>query len=1214
MFNRAQNFLAARLVLSLTLMLGMLGINPIQSALAATLTVTNTSDSGPGSLRQAIEDAAPGDTITFDSSLGSFSIIDLHSPLLIEKDLTIDGSNLANPLPIDLRGASNIQILNSTVVILNLIIQRGYNDGNGGAIWSNGDLTLFETTIKDSYTTGNGGGVYSSGTLTIQSSTIHDNGAGLDGGGIYAETDGDQVQIANSTIAENQAEEHGGGVYTTGSTNLSVVNSTIAQNGAGTISQLMSQEQSQVTLSNSIAACWFPRDFADCYSFAQPPTLTNSILGAKGQYFGLGDLADNGGPTKTMAIAAVNSPLIDAGSDAICAGSLVNNWDQRSTPRPQGSHCDIGAYELIYRTVSGNAGVGGAVIRNFYDVLIVADNSGNYSFKVLPGWSGAVIPSKLGYSFTPAKRTYTNVQTNKTAQNYSVTANAFVDPHAPRETWRVSVANDGGEADGWSDRPSISGDGRYVAYTSQATNIVPGDWANDILVYDNQTGQTTSVSVDSDGTPFDCNSESPSISADGRYVAFTSCYQGSGAYWIAYVYDRHTGTLESAGRGLTPSISGDGRYVAYLRDDNQFRNIFVNDLITDHTTEVSRSLTGGQPNGNSFSPMISTDGRYVAFYSAASNLVNNDTNGVGDVFVYDLQTNERTRVSVRSNGAQANAESFLGSISGDGRYIVFGSAASNLVNNDTNGLKDVFVHDRQTGETTRISISTNGTQGNGDSTLARVSTDGRYVAFRSLATNLISGDTNGVADIFMHDRQTGETRRISVGSDGLQANGASPAPGGGFSISANGKYLAFSSDATNLVATENDTNAETDVFIHETACTCVNVSIGGELKGGYEVPVHASVRQSYARISGGPVKIEHTVNTPFIAAERVIYKVNGVNTSFSEMMGLPDSQLNTTYWLPWYNNVDLDTQLRFANVSASTATVYVSIGGQAMAGSPFTLAPGASMRKSFAGINAGPVEIVSDQDIVAAERVIYKVNDINTSFSEMLALPDSQLDTIFWLPWYNNKDLDTQLRIANVSDTTATVNVYIGGTLRTPTPITLAPGASMRKSFAGINGGPVKIVSDQNIVAAERVIYKVDDVNTSFTEMMALPDSQLDTTFWLPWYNNKDLDTQLRFANVTEQTATVHVYIGGVEMPGSPFTLAAGVSTRRSFPGINSGPVQIVSDQNIVAAERVIYKVNNVNTSFSEMMALPNSLLDTTYWFPWYNNQELDTQLRFGVP
>jgi len=285
-----------------------------------------------------------------------------------------------------------------------------------------------------------------------------------------------------------------------------------------------------------------------------------------------------------------------------------------------------------------------------------------------------------------------------------------------------------------------------------------------------------------------------------------------------------------------------------------------------------------------------------------------------------------------------------------------------------------------------------------------------------------------------------------------------------------------------------------------------------------------------------------------------------------------------------------------------------------MAGSPYALAQGASTRKSYAGVDKGPVEFVGDGNLIAAERVVYEVGGSGTSFTEMMALPHSQLDTRYWLPWYNNKELDTQLRFANVSGSTATVHVYIGGVEMAGSPYTLAPGASTRKSYADVDAGPVEIVSNVNIVAAERVVYNVNGVGTSFTEMMALPHSQLDMTYWLPWYNNKELDTQLRFANVSASTATVHVYIGGVEMAGSPFTLAPGASTRKSFAGIDKGPVQIVSNRNLVVAERVVYKVNGVGTSFSEMMGLPQAALDSRYWLPWYNNLELDTQLRFGIP
>ena len=405
----------------------------------------------------------------------------------------------------------------------------------------------------------------------------------------------------------------------------------------------------------------------------------------------------------------------------------------------------------------------------------------------------------------------------------------------------------------------------------------------------------------------------------------------------------------------------------------------------------------------------------------------------------------------------------------------------------------------------------------------------------------------------------------------------------------------------------------TPTAIPAAGCVDVNVTIAGVNRGTFSIAEQGALTQApIPGINNGPVKLDSTV--PILGGERVIYRVNGVNTSFTEMLGIPNSQLDTTYWLPWYNNVDLDTQLRFANVTNQTASVQVFIGGVEMQGSPFTLLAGESTRQSFPGINSGPVKIVSNHDIVAAERIIYRVKGVNTSFTEMMALPNTQLDNIYWLPWYNNVDLDTQLRFANVHDTqTATVHVYIGGTEMPNSPFTLLPGESTRQSFAGINDGPVKIESNIPVVAAERLIYKANGVNTSFSEMMALPDSALATTYWLPRYNNVDLDTQLRLANVSDsQQATVTVTIGGVSQPS--FDIPAGESIRVSFPGINGGLVKIASNIPIVVAERVIYRVQGVNTSFTEMMALPNTQLDSIYWLPWYNNVDLDTQLRFGLP
>ena len=243
-------------------------------------------------------------------------------------------------------------------------------------------------------------------------------------------------------------------------------------------------------------------------------------------------------------------------------------------------------------------------------------------------------------------------------------------------------------------------------------------------------------------------------------------------------------------------------------DTNGWSDIFVHDRQTGQTTRVSVASDGTQGNSASDKPSISSDGRYVAFKSTATNLVSGDTNGFIDVFVHDRQTGQTTRVSLASDSTQGNGDSYSPSISADGRYVAFRSSASNLVSGDTNGTSDIFVHDRQGGGTTRVSVASDGTQGNGDSYSPSISADGRYVAFMSAASNLVSGDTC-CSDIFVHDRQSGQTTRVSVASDGAQGNNHSWYP----SISADGRYVAFHSYASNLVS--GDTNSAPDVFVHD---------------------------------------------------------------------------------------------------------------------------------------------------------------------------------------------------------------------------------------------------------------------------------------------------------------------------------------------------------------------------------------------------------------
>jgi len=396
---------------------------------------------------------------------------------------------------------------------------------------------------------------------------------------------------------------------------------------------------------------------------------------------------------------------------------------------------------------------------------------------------------------------------------------------------RVSDDSSGTQANAGSYNSSISADGRYVAFASDAYNLVAGDTNGytDVFVYDRQRGQIERISVDSSGMQGDGVSNNPSISADGRYVAFESYASNLVTDGLSignvYVHDRQTGITECASVDITgkpasggashPSISANGRYVAFRSntdnlvpgDSNDTVDIFVYNREIGLTERVSVDSGGTQANDDSAYPSISADGRYVAFETNATNLTDDSDGGDLDVFVYDRHTDVIECVSLDSTGAQGNDNSLSPSISADGRYVVFESYASNLVADDTNGEGDIFVHDRQTGLTERMSVDSIGTQGNDDSQHPSISADGRYVAFQSLASNLVTVDANAERDIFVHDRQTGKTECLSIDSAGMTAGGYSMLP----SISPDGRHVAFQSSASNLTA--DDTYSGVDVFV-----------------------------------------------------------------------------------------------------------------------------------------------------------------------------------------------------------------------------------------------------------------------------------------------------------------------------------------------------------------------------------------------------------------
>jgi Tol biopolymer transport system component len=399
-------------------------------------------------------------------------------------------------------------------------------------------------------------------------------------------------------------------------------------------------------------------------------------------------------------------------------------------------------------------------------------------------------------------------------------------------TQRVSIGSTGAQATGPSYQASVSADGRFMAFRSYAGNLVSGDVNGDadIFVRDRLTGTTEIVSVQADGTAGNRSTYDAEISADGRYVAFSSNSSnlvpgGTNGTIHVFVRDRQTGIVElvSVSTGGTQgndyswtcSISPDGRYVVFASlatnlvpgDTNGCYDSFLRDRLLGTTERVSLASGGGQSNARSDTVRITPDGRFVVFESAASNLVPGDTNGVWDIYVHDRQSGITTRASVDSAGNQGTEDCGWPSISDDGRFVAFASRSSTLVPGDTNDVMDVFVHDLQTGATERVSVDSNGVQGNGDSPYPRITGDGRYVAFVSASTNLAPGATVARDEIYVHDRLTGVTELVSTGPFGNEANGYCLGTG----ITGDGRFVSFESVASNL--TFDDTNGVSDVFL-----------------------------------------------------------------------------------------------------------------------------------------------------------------------------------------------------------------------------------------------------------------------------------------------------------------------------------------------------------------------------------------------------------------
>lgn len=456
------------------------------------------------------------------------------------------------------------------------------------------------------------------------------------------------------------------------------------------------------------------------------------------------------------------------------------------------------------------------------------------------------------------------------AANFAINA---VAPGTPGVIERSSIATDLTEADMDSGPSAISADGRFVAFLSKADNLVPNDTnvAADAFLRDTCLGappgctpSVVRVSVASDGTQANQDISNVAISADGRYIAFSSRASslvpgiGSGNSNVflrdtcfgAAVSCTSTTVLVSPDLddSLEPALSADGRYVtftngvfapdcgSYCTSSNSFLAMIhdtcagTSSGCTPSTAVVSLANDGTQPNDTTADPeaRISADGRYVTFSSSGSNLVA-DSGGAG-IFQRDTCNGasgckpSTVRVAVGNNGAIPASNLFDFAMSGNGRFVAFTSNATNVVTGDTNGFADVFVEDTCIGasagctpSTTRVSLANDGSQANADSHVASISQDGRFVAFTSEATNLVASDTSPFPKVFIRDTCAGVTSgctqatlRLSVALDGTAANNQSAAP----ALSVKGTYVTFSSLASNLGP--GDTNQAFDVFVART--------------------------------------------------------------------------------------------------------------------------------------------------------------------------------------------------------------------------------------------------------------------------------------------------------------------------------------------------------------------------------------------------------------
>ena len=776
-----------------------------------------------------------------------------------------------------------------------------------------------------------------------------------------------------------------------------------------------------------------------------------------------------------------------------------------------------------------------------------------------------------------------------------------------KDTWSgttVDAATDmyGNKANGDSSNPSISADGHYVAFSSSASNLVSNDTnsSSDIFKKDLQTGEITRVSTDSSGNQAG-SSFSPSISADGHYVAFTT---------------------------ISVLVPG---------DSNGKDDVYVKDTQTGSVTEASTDSSSNQSIGGNMTgfPSISADGRYVAFHSDATNLVPGDTNGSWDIFIKDTQAGTTVRASTDSSGNQqtGNSSGFLfpPSISADGRYVVFNSDANNLVPGDTIWY-DVFVKDLQTGVTSRVSTDSSGNQANAGSLWGvDISSDGTYVAFESNANNLVPGDTNDSGDVFVKNTQTGVITRVSTSATGDQSNGCFGLP----SISKDGHYVSFYSTSDDLIPQDSNgknvdfflavndqwTNSQNDTT---PPVTNPNVSRTDSMHATLSLDCtdgESGCQSTYYELDGGGFQAGNSfdINT---SGDHTVTFHSIDNAGNIEMYNTISVSNTANYYFPWYDSQWGRTWILGANTLGSPSSLLDTYLSSQLISYELSIPGGKTVPQFFGGKMGGPIRVVSrNGKALVSERSLF-----GNSFEEIWAQSDNDLDSHYWWPIYDGQSMRDWVLVSNPPDSgisiTATVTMHDvkanPGGLPTVVSNTIAPGQSWQPIFPGMVAGPVEVNAVQagtstpaKVIASQRVLY-----GSAFNEMPGIGASHLSPFNLWTWYDNNSpgASNWITIGNPNQQEVFIKVVVGNNLIYDSYNSSCCSpiepnqTKVLRANPGAASGmggPVIVVScgsqscdstGPSIFASQRVIW-----GPSFSEIAG--TSDLGTKSHWTWYDQQ-----------